>query len=812
MKISLKWLSEYIDIHDYFTKPQELARKLTNAGIEVDSVVDRASDFKHVVVGHIIEKGVHPNADRLTLCKVDAGEGKIRQIVCGAKNHKQGDKVVVALPGAVLPGNFAIKLSKIRDVESEGMLASESELGLSKESEGILILPPEAPVGKSFAEYFGVDDVLFELSVTPNRSDCLSHLGLARELACLLGRPYTKPVPEFPSSNLKTRDEVGVKLVNEKLCPRYTGRLVKNIKVGPSPRWLTQRLEAVDVKPINNVVDITNYVMLELGQPLHAFDVKCIHGGKVIIDSATAGETFTTLDGTKLTLSGNELTIRDSQEAIALAGVVGGKNSGVSESTTAVFVEAAHFSAEGVRRTSRQLGIETDSAYRFSRGTDVEIVPLALSRACELLSELAQGLVAADFIDEYPSAQKPEFIEIALSEVSERLGYKVAVDNFSSWMKRLGCEIKHASQQDVFLILPPSFRSDLSQPVDLIEEYGRLNGYENIPEVLPTLSVAPAPHDQRYLTEERLCQSLKESGWLQAVNYGFLNGVQQHKFLGATDKLRHLGLNCSAHTVALRNPLSVELNTMRVSLLPGLFKNAMDNIRHGHLMGRLYECGSVFAGGTSYDEFLNLGLIGWGQQDSLWLKNAKRFVVYDVKSAIEELLTHLNISSFQWKGLDPGNTPDFLHPKQCAGLFVEGRFLGVLGSLHPQLIAENKMRTTVAVAELDVEKLMRGQPKPVKLKELSTFPAVERDLAFLVPNSVSVGDVLKELVKAGGEILRAVDIFDEFTGPGIPEGYRSVAFRFLCQDSKGTLTEEVLASMQSQWIALAEKKFGLKTR
>ena len=391
MKISLRWIADYIQLDDYFQKPAELGEILTKAGLEVEDLQNPAVALKNVFVGHILEKDKHPGADKLSLCRVSTGNNLIHQIVCGAQNHKAGDRVIVALPGAILPGNFAIKKSAIRGIESSGMLCSYKEIGLPQVSDGIAILPADAPVGKPYAEYAGLDDVIFELKVTPNRADCLSHYGLARELSALIARPLKVLKPEFKLSSESTEKNIKVEVKDNNLCPRYTGRLIKNVKVAPSPDWLRIKLEQVGLSSINNIVDATNFVMMELGQPLHAFDAGLISKNHLLIDKAVKGEKFTSLDGTVLTLKGDELTIRDADKALCLAGTIGGSNSGVSEKTVNIFLESAYFLPMSVRKTSRQHGVETDSAYRFSRGVDPQGSLLALERATEIILKVAGG-------------------------------------------------------------------------------------------------------------------------------------------------------------------------------------------------------------------------------------------------------------------------------------------------------------------------------------------------------------------------------------------------------------------------------------
>lgn len=814
MKISMRWLNDYVDVQDLMAAPEKLAAKLTAAGIEVEQIENLAARFKSVVVGHIIEKGQHPNADRLSLCQVDAGQGKNLQIVCGATNHKQGDKVVVALPGAVLPGDFEIKLSKIRNVESYGMLCSEKELGLAAESPGIMILPKDAKVGTPFADFMGFDDVVFELSVTPNRADCLSHFGLAREVGALLGRGYEMPLADFKAAGGSSKKFIDLEVKNSDLCPRYAGRAVFKVKVGPSPDWLKSRLEKVGLKSINNIVDVTNYVMMELGQPLHAFDADQLAGKKIIVDNARKGEKFQSLDGTEYTLAGDELMIRDGNRPVALAGVVGGLNSGVTEKTENIFLESAHFLRDAVRRTARKLGVETDSSYRFSRGTDPEGVVLAMNRACELIQKVAGGQVGSDYHDFYPHRHSHPVIAISHSYLEERLGYPADKKEFETWMKRLGCQTKESKKLGGWEVQAPPYRWDLEAAVDLVEEFARLNGYEHVPETFPPLQTSPAPHGAQYVQENHLNDLLVAEGYLQAINYGFYNSRGAAQFLGPTERLKSVGLPTAVQGIAIKNPLSEDTDVMRTSLLPGLFKNFLHNYRHGLEAGRLFETGFVF--GTSdqdYHESCRTALVAWGQPIDLWATTkTERPAVYDLKGSIENLLAKLLITSYQWRKPKPEEVPSFIHPGQAAALFMEGRLIGVLGTLHPSLNLEHKLRHSVAVGEFSFADLMKGQPRLPKARSISKFPAVERDLAFLVPDSVPAEDILKEIRKQSGALLEEAWIFDVFQGGNLEKGHRSVAYKMVFRDSQGTLSEEALTQLQKKLVEGIQKRFNVQVR
>lgn len=812
MKISLKWLQDYVDVTEFFQKPEVLAEALTRAGLEVEEITNLAKDFNHVVVGHILEKDKHPNADKLSLCRVSTGEGVVHQIVCGAQNHKAGDRVIVALPGAVLPGDFAIKKSAVRGVDSAGMLCSLKELGLAKESDGIAILPADAPVGKSYAEYGGYDDITFELKVTPNRADCLSHFGLAREVACLFGKELKSPAAEPKLNALSSKSMIALEVKASDLCPRYTGRVIKGVKVGASPAWLKQRLESVGLNSINNIVDVTNYVMMELGQPLHAFDAAFIAGNKVIVDRAVAGEKFTTLDGSEITLSGEELTIRDSAHAACLAGVVGGKNSGVSDSTTTVFLESAYFLPMSVRKTSRAHGIDTDSAYRFSRGVDPDGALRGLNRATALILEVAGGDAYADHHDFYPHPVKKSAVAISIQTVSDRLGYLAEEVKFVDFMKRLGCSLEKVG--DLYKVLPPTFRFDLEQDMDLVEEYARLNGYEHIPEALPALASLPSQHDKSFMLNRTTSELMRAEGFQQAFNFAFVGSKAEKSFVGSLHPLRSAGLACSEKEIRLMNPLNEEMDVMRSTLSLGLFKNLNYNFHAGNMTGRLFEIGNTFAvkEDGSYGENNRLGMALWGRSQNLWNKSLDYPVVFELKAAVEVLLKTLNISAFTWVTVKSDEVPEFLHQGQFAQLLVEGKKVGFIGTLHPTLLDENKIRVPAALAELDLDQLYKGQPRPYRIQSISKFPVVERDFAFVMPKSLKVSDVLKDIRKAAGALLANVDVFDLYEGEKMEAGKKSVAIRLWLQDKNATLQEVQIAEATNKVLESLKKNFDLSVR
>lgn len=816
MKISLKWLQDYVDVNEFFSKPEVLGEALTRAGLEVEEITNLAKDFNHVVIGHILEKDKHPNADKLSLCRVSTGD-VVHQIVCGAQNHKAGDRVIVALPGAVLPGNFAIKKSAVRGVDSAGMLCSLKELGLAKESDGIEILPSDAPVGKPYAEYGGYDDITFELKVTPNRADCLSHFGLAREVACLLGKDLKAPAAEPKTSAQSSKTAIALDVKAFDLCPRYTGRFIKGVKVGPSPVWLKKRIESVGLNSINNIVDVTNYVMMELGQPLHAFDANFIGGKKIVVDRATAGEAFITLDGTEIKLTGEELTVRDANHPVCLAGVVGGKNSGVSDATVDLFLESAYFVPASARKTSRTHGITTDSAYRFSRGVDPDGALRGLNRATALILEVAGGEAFGEHHDFYPNPVKKSPVTISVKTVSDRLGYEALEDKFVDFMKRLGCQVE-AEKAGVYKVLPPTFRFDLEQDMDLVEEYARLNGYEHIPETLPVFVKPPSNHDKAFMLNRSTSELVRAEGFQQAVNFAFVGSKAEKAFLGGAANLKAAGFAISEKEIRIMNPLNEEMDVMRSSLSFGLFKNMNSNFHAGNMFGRLFEVGSTFfvkedaKEKDSYAESSHISFALWGKNDNLWNKSLDYPIVFELKATVEALLKSLNISSYTWTTPAKSEVPAFLHQGQFAQLVVEGKKVGFIGTLHPVLLDDNKIRVPAAVGEFDLDQLYKGQPRPYRIQSVSKFPVVERDFAFQMDKSLKVGDVLKDIRKAAAGLLVNVEVFDLYEGDKMEAGKKSVAIRLWLQDKNATLQENQINEVATKVLESLKKNFDLSVR
>jgi phenylalanyl-tRNA synthetase beta chain len=607
-----------------------------------------------------------------------------------------------------------------------------------------------------------------------------------------------------------------VEVKESDLCPRYAGRAMTNVKVAPSPEWLKKRLEGIGVKSINNIVDVTNYVMHELGQPLHAFDVSQIKGGKITVAKATAGETFITLDGSEKVLKGEELTIRDQERPVALAGIVGGKNSGIQSSTQNIFIEAAYFLSSHVRKNSRALNIETDSAYRFSRGVNPEAVPLAMNRAAQLIQQLAGGEICSQPYDIYPNAIVRKPILISLDLLESRLGYKVDSSEFVNWMKRLGCQISDGTTENHWNVFPPAFRTDMNIDMDLVEEFARLHGYQHIPETLPSLHYSPTPDAIAFQNEKRLRKILVELGYHQEIHYAFTSAKWQKHLLGATSKLAAFGMKASDDVVTLMNPLNEEIGVMRTSLLPGLIKNIAHNFNNTVLHGRIFEIGVAHFHAApensqiKYEQETHMAVAIWGAEFNLWKKIQNIPIALELKASLTSLLKKLQIH--RWNLEAAKAAPDFLHPKQAAFIMVEGKPIGFIGSLHPNLLDELKIRTPVAVIELNVEKLMLGQPRLLKYAPISRQPFVDRDLSFVMPKDLPAAQVEAVIKQNAGPLLKEIKIVDVFTGGNLKENEQSVSFRLLFQDSSLSLEDAQVNEVRDKIVAAISQKFQIGLR
>ncbi len=766
MKISLNWLRDYVA---WTGSVEELVALLTRTGLEVAEVATRGADFPKVVIAQILESSRHPNADRLSVCRVDDGSGQPRQIVCGARNYKVGDKVPLALPGAVLPGDFKIRTGKLRGVESEGMMCSAKELGLAEDAEGLLILPPDAPVGQPISTLYPADTVI-ELEVTPNRGDWLSHLGVAREVAAFTGatvrRPEGTPPATKPAGDFVSLKEPG-------LCAFYSVRRIHNVKVGPSPQWLRERLEKVGLRPINNIVDVTNYVMLELGQPLHAFDAARVQGG-IVVRTAQAEEKFHALDGREYTLSADHLVIADHGRPVALAGVMGGEDSGVTESTADVLLESAVFDPASVRRTARALDLHSDSSHRFERGVDPQGILAASARATALIVELAGGEADPEVLTAGQLPASPAPITLSHARCRALLGLEVEEAAIRGALTGLGLTLLNEGGGTTTWQVP-SHRGDLQREVDLIEEVCRVVGMEKISGRLAAAPAEPAEPDARYDFQMSLRNKLAALGLSEARTSTL---VSQAMLWQDRPALR------------VRNPLGEDQAFLRTSLLPGLLAAVQRNIHQGAKSVGLFEVGRIFQAGEP-EESAALGVALWGRAEKKdWRGGAERDLDWhDARGVVEALAgPHrlVRISAADPLGL-------------AAEILVDGEPIGRIGQLAPAAARALDANAPVVVIELSIEALRKREASP-SYREIPKFPAVTRDVAIVCPLPLSYEEIEAVLRGAGEELLVDVEPFDVFTDPGgekLPADRKSIAISLTFRTAGRTLSgEEVNAACE----------------
>ena len=798
MLISLNWLKQYVDIKE---SVEEIANALTMIGQEVEAIDIQGKDLGNVVIGQIVEFDKHPNSDRLTLLKVNVGEEEPLQIICGATNHKLNDKVVVAKIGAVLPGNFKIKKSKIRDVESFGMLCSEAELGLAKESEGIIILPEDAPIGKEYREYAGLNDVIFELEITPNRPDCLSHIGIAREVAAYYNRKVKYPVIEIAETIESVNTVIKVNIEDKERCKRYLGRVIKNVKIKESPEWLKTRIRAMGLNPINNVVDVTNFVMFEYNQPMHAFDLDKVEGN-ITIRAAKENEEITTLDGVERVLKNGELVIADDEKAIAIGGVIGGQNTQIDSDTKNIFVEVAYFTPENIRRESRDLGIFTDSAYRNERGMDVENLAVVMNRAVSLLAEVAEGEVLSEVIDKYVEKPKRAEISLNLEKLNKFIGKNLTYEEVGKILTHLDIELKPLGDGTTLLI-PPSYRADLTRPADIYEEVIRMYGFDNIEAKMPVMSIESGEENTNFKISRIVREILKELGLNEVINYSFIPKFTKELF------------NFGEEVIEIKNPLSEDMAIMRPTLLYSLIANVRDNINRNQTDLKLFEISKTFKklgegqNGLAIED-LKIALILSGREEkNLWNQSKSDYNFYDLKGYLEFLLERLNVTKYSLTRLT--NNKNF-HPGASAEIKIGEDVIGVLGELHPNLVNYFGIkREKVFFAELNLTSLLKYIKIKVNYETISKYPEVLRDLAITLDRSVLVGEMVKE-IKKKVNLIEKIDIFDVYSGDKIDKDKKSVAMSIVLRDKNRTLTDEDIDKAMTAILELIKDKYNGEIR
>ncbi len=784
MKVTLNWLKQYVDFE---WSVAETVERLTMLGLEVEGVQKISGEFEGVVVAQILTKDKVPGSDKLSVCKVNDGAGE-RTIICGAQNHNPGDKVPLILPNFALPLKagekepFVIKERKVFGITSQGMMCSPQELGLPDDVDGLLLLPKDAPVGKPFAEYLGRTggDVVFDLEVTPNRPDLNSIIGIAREIAAITGNPLKVPAVKGQVSGEKTANLVNVRIEDAEFCPRYTARVIKGVKVGPSPDWLRSTLEKVGIRSISNVVDVTNYVMLEIGQPLHAFDYHLIAksaDGKptIVVRRAAAGEKFKTLDNQERALTNEMLLIADEQKGIALAGVMGGANTEINEQTVDVLIESAYFTPTNIRRTSKQLGLRSESSYRFERGADVNICDWASQRAAQLILETAGGQLAEGVVDAYPKPAQPKTVSLRFAKTDALLGITIPPTEQVALLSKLGLVAAEQSSETASFTVP-SWRVDLKRETDLIEEVERLHGLAKTPATPPRGAIGTNVFDAVYdqISEVRR----------------ILAGLGLNEAQGQTLVSKAECRTASEEIVALANPLSADMDVLRPSLLPGLMHSLRHNVTRKNYDVALFEIGRVFVGAKGAPkEERRVAIALTGQRAANFWSGEERdakFDVSDLKGLVEELLEQFGVRGVVF-ARRAAATDLFL---ESATITLGGKLpLGEFGLVSPVLAKKYDLRDAVLLAELNLDQLIARRNPAKAFKALPQFPSSRRDVAMLVPEAVTHEAVLQTVKQAKAPNLEAVELFDIFRGKNVPEGQKSLAYAFTYRGADKTLTD-----------------------
>lgn len=808
MKFTLNWLKKYVDTGTL--SPQELADQLTMLGLEVDSVTPLFEELAALKTGLVVTADKHPNADKLTVCQVQVGE-EIHQIVCGAPNVRKDLNVVVALPGTVLPGNFKISKSKIRGVASHGMICSERELGLSNDHDGIMELPDGTVQGQSFIKVMELEDIGIEVDLTPNRPDCASVIGIGREVAAITGNKLALPVTDGVIE--KDSTEFSVTIESPELCPRYAARLIKNVTVAPSPWWLKRTLLSVGLRPINNIVDITNFVMLEYGQPLHAFDFDTLADKKIIIRTPSSGEKeFTTLDNSSHTLTENTLLICDGQRPAAVAGVMGGLNSEVTNGTINILLESACFNPISVRRTARNLNISTDASYRFERGVDPDGTINALNRAAELIRELGQGEAPDDGIDCYPGRTDGITLPLSISRTNGLIGVTMSLEEISKLLISIELPCRKVDD-DTIEVSVPSFRVDIVREADLVEEVARLFGYNNVPTSLPKVELSYPEKDADRIKRLDIAEQLVSAGYTEAINYSFISTQ-----FGEQLELEDSDPRKSA--VALLNPLSEDQAVMRTTLLPGLLENVKRNINFQVSDISLFEVGKVFfpisEGKQPLEKNMLAGVIaGRRSLDASALYcHSENIDIFDAKGAVEFILRQMElVLDGDKKGLHfslptSETYETYVDPAYSLLLFHGQTKLGSLGKLRTQVLRAFSIKSDVYYFDLDYDTLCKLQQASKKFKSLPVFPAVKRDIALLVKESVSAGELHGAIQSSREKLIESSEIFDIFRGEKLPSGFKSVALAITYRSPTKTLTEKNVEKAHSKIVTMLTDKFG----
>ncbi|AXV64985.1 phenylalanine--tRNA ligase subunit beta [Pseudoalteromonas lipolytica] len=794
MKFSEKWLREWVNPA---IDTQALSEQLSMAGLEVDGVEPAAAEFTGVVVGEVVECGQHPDADKLRVTKVNVGGDELLDIVCGAPNCRQGLKVAVATVGAVLPGDFKIKKAKLRGQPSHGMLCAFVELGISEEGDGIMELPADAPIGTDLREYLNLDDNIIDVDLTPNRGDCLGIKGLAREVGVL--NSIDVNTLDIAPVAATIDDKVSIELVNDDACPRYLGRVIKGINLdAQTPLWMVEKLRRSGIRSIDPVVDVTNYVLLELGHPMHAFDLNAIEGG-IKVRSAHAGEELVLLDGNTAKLNESTLVIADHNKALAIAGIFGGEKSGVTESTSDILLESAFFNPVAIAGQARSYGLHTDASHRYERGVDFALQKDAMERATALLLDIVGG-EAGPVVEAVANDKLPKVTEVRLrrERLDRVIGYHIDDAKVTDILTRLGLDVKIVD--GVWSADVPSYRFDIRIEEDLIEEVARVFGYNSIPNVAPTAKLKMTNHNESHVAVTKFRNTLVTRGYQEAITYSFVDPKAQAILHPQSDAL------------ILPHPISVEMSAMRVSLMPGLLASLVYNQNRQQPRVRLFEHGLKFLRDEQAENGVNQvavigGVISGLAHGEHWVQEKRPVDFYDLKGDVEALLAISNdMSRFEIKA----EQSDGLHPGQSAVIYADGKKVGFFGAVHPQVQKSLDINNTAFVFEIEMSALeKRKLPEAVAV---SKFPSNRRDIAILVEDHVKSGDIFKVIEKVGGNQLVDLNLFDVYKGKGIEPNYKSLAIALTLQAVDRTLEEKDINQVVDNVVAALAEQFNASLR
>lgn len=808
MRVSFNWLKTLVDIT---IDPYELAERMTFSGVAVESIEEPGREISSVVTARIEKIVKHPDADKLVVCTVDAGQGEPLQIVTGAPNVYEGQVVALALVGAALPGDFKIKKSKLRGSESSGMLCSGQELGIDiknlpeDQQNGILDLPKDTPVGRDVKPILGLDDTILELELTPNRADCLNMIGVAREVAAVLGTELYLPEIRVEEINENIDDKVVVKIADAKLCRRYAARLIRNVKIGPSPLWMQRRLQAAGIRPISNVVDVTNYVMMELGQPLHAFDAAKLSKDRVniLVRTGKTGEKMNSLDGVERELDEKMLVITDGQNPVAIAGVMGGLESEVTGDTTTILLESANFAGPSIRRTSKNLGLRSESSIRFEKGVDINICIPAINRAAQLIQEMGAGEVAGGIVDNYPAPVEEKVITLRPDRVQQILGVEVPRAEIVRILQNL--RFPYLEKGPDFEVSVPTGRSDITLEIDLVEEVARLFGYNLIPTTLPSgATVQGGKSGEQQLTG--LTRDLMLScGLTEIITMSFINPRSYDTILlPENSPLRQ--------SVVVQNPLSEDQRVLRTTLFPGILEVLARNAARRNKDTAVFEIGHVFfpvAGQELPTEELTLAGAVTGSLPGSWQKPAEKIDFYFVKGVIENLLAAFDIKAAVYSAVSENPT---LHPGRAAVITVNDVKLGFIGELSPRVQENYRLTERVYIFSLNLAALFPLVNLVKQYQQLPKHPAVERDMALLVRQETAAAELCQVITEAGGALLKEVGLFDVYQGERVSAGYKSLAYSLRFQAPDRTLTDEEVNAVFDKICANLKNKLDAELR